>query len=113
QGVSLELLALAGERIPVDEAHPVGDLFRRAYNHALALFHGLDEAGGLHEAFVRSCVKPGHPTAKLGHYELLPLEIDLVDVRDLDLASRGRLDRGGDVQDILVVKIEPGKRQSR
>ena len=53
-------------------------------------------------------VEPGEAAAQQLDLQLAALEIAVVDVGDLELAARRRLEAGGDVEDAVVVEIEAG-----
>src|SRR5882757_5756015 len=57
---------------------------------------------------MRAGVEPGIATAEPVDMQFPTLEISVVDRRDLELASRRGPDRGGDIDDPVVVEIEAG-----
>ena len=62
----------------------------------------LDERG------VGAGVEPGEAAAEQLDEKIAAFEIGAIDVGDFELASRRGLDRGGNVEDIIVVEIKPG-----
>ena len=59
---------------------------------------------------MRAGVEPGVAAAQLLDSELLPLEVDIDAVGDLELATGGGLDGLRDVHNLVVVEVEPGYR---
>src|SRR6476469_5589816 len=96
------------EMIEGDVAEPERDLLRARHPHALALLEDLDEMAGLDQGSVRAGVEPGEAAAQDFDMEVAPLEIDAVDVGNLELAARRRLQRGGDLYHVVVVEVEAG-----
>ena len=92
----------------VDEPGAPGDLLRAGDLHPLPPLERGDELGGLEQTVGRAGVEPGKAAAHHFDVQLAALEIGAVDVGDLEFAAGRRLDVGGDVDDLLVVEIEPG-----
>ena len=57
---------------------------------------------------MRAGIEPGETAPEYLDIEVAALKIGVVDVRDLDLAAWGRLDAGCDLDDVVVIKLEPG-----
>src|SRR5262249_6416505 len=109
----LVLLHRVGERLellPVDVAHPEGDLLHAGDLEALTSLHDLDEAGRALERLVGSGIEPGETPTEHLDVELAGLEIGAIDIGDLQLTARGRTEAGGDVQHAVVVEVEAGDR---
>ena len=79
-----ELLDLSGG----DESHPEGDFLDAGDLQALSGLDGLDVVRGLDQRFDGTGIEPGESPAEDLDPELLPLEIDPIDVGDLQL-TRG------------------------
>jgi hypothetical protein len=58
-------------------------------------------------------VEPGHAAPEVDQLRLAALEVVVVDVGDLELAARRRLQPGGDVDDLVVVHVQAGDREVR
>src|SRR5579871_20703 len=89
-----------------DVAISVGDLFRTSDHQSLPLFDCLNVQSGFHQRFVRSSVEPGHAASHHDYLELSLLQIDLVHVRDFQLTARARLERLGNANDLIIVKVK-------
>jgi hypothetical protein len=76
----------------------------------LAVFDGGDELAGFKQRLVSAGVEPGHAASHPFDIQFAALEIHAVDVGDLQFAACRRLDRGGDVDDLVVVEVPPGDR---
>ena len=81
-----------------DIAEPQRDLLRAGDPQALALLEDLDEMARLDKRGMRAGVEPGKAAAEHLDMEIAALEIGAVDVGDLELAARRRLERGGDLR---------------
>jgi hypothetical protein len=90
-----------GEGFERDVALAQCDLLRAGDAQALALLQDLDEMAGLDQRGMRAGVEPGEAAAEHLDKQVATLEIDLVHVGDLDLATRRRLDAGRDVDTSL------------
>ncbi len=90
--------ASRSSRACVDETGAKRDLLRAADLESLARLDGLDEHRGAQQRFVRAGVEPGDAAAQHLHAQRLALEICAIDVGDLELAARRRLDAGRDVR---------------
>ncbi len=67
----------------------------------------------LEQRFVRAGVEPGHAAAHHFDAELFARQVHLVDIGDLELASRRRLQFGRNVHDLIVVEVETRDRVAR
>src|SRR5439155_1835400 len=67
-----------------------------------------DERGRLQQGLVGARVEPRDSAAELLDLELAPAEIVRVHVGDLELAPRRGLEPPRDLDDLVVVEIEPG-----
>ena len=104
--VLLERLGEFVDLVARDVTHAVGDLFEAGDLEALAGLDGLDEGGCLQQGVVGACVKPGVAAAHGLDVELVAREVGLVDVGDLELTARRRLDLLRDSDDVLVVEVK-------
>ena len=91
-----------------DVAHPEGDLLEAGDHQPLPLFDRLDVVGRLQQRLVRAGVEPRDAARQLLDVQLSALEVRAVDVGDLELAARRRLQAGGDVEHLVVVEVQPG-----
>ena len=89
-----------------EPAHVIGHLFRRGNDHVLAVLHRLDKDRRVHEALDRAGVEPGKAAAEQLHLQPVSVEIEPVEVRDLQLAARGRAHPPRHVHDAMIVKIQ-------
>src|SRR3954466_2945234 len=103
-------LAQSLELGAVDETHAVGNLLDAGDALALALLDRADELAGFQQRLVSPHVEPAEAAAKLFHRQLATLQIGRVDRGDLQFAARRWFDRAGDVDDLVVVEVEPGDR---
>ena len=105
-----------GERLELtrgDEALVIGNLFDAGDLETLAQLDGLDERGGLEERLVSAGVEPREASRERLDVELAAGEVLAVDVGDLELTSCGGPERGGDLDDLVVVEIEAGDGELR
>src|ERR1700742_3253759 len=68
---------------------------------------------GLDQRTVGSSIEPGKTPAHDFNVEISALHVGAVDVGDLKLTAGRRLDRLGNLDDIVVVKIKAGYREIR
>src|SRR5262249_23948094 len=87
-----------------------GDLLQTRDLETLPALQGRDEARGIEQRGGCAGVEPGKAATELLHEQLAGIEIAAIDVGDLQLAARRRLDLPRDLDDMLVVEIEPGDR---
>ncbi len=90
--------------------HPavfVGDLLQAGDLESLAGFDRADEVCGVEHAVVRAGVQPGVAALEHFHVELAAPQVFVVHGGDLKLAACGRLDVFRDVDDVVVVEIQP------
>ena len=73
----------------------------------------LHELPGLEQRVVRAGVEPGEPAAELDQRRPVLAHVGEVDVGDLQLAARRRLQRARDVDHVVVVEVQPGDRLVR
>ena len=90
----------------VDPAVHVGDFFRHGDVDAGAGFYGADKFSGFVEGVHRAGIEPGVAAAQGDYIQISFLEIDLIEICDLKLASRGGLHLFRVFADILIVEIE-------
>src|ERR1700683_1347807 len=98
------------ELADVDEAEVEGDFLRAADLGALSLLERPDEACGVDQRVRRSGVEPGEAASHPLDAQFSGFEIDAIDVGDLVLAARRRLERLGDLDDAGIIKVEAGHR---
>ena len=84
----------------------IGHLFRRGNDDVLPVLHRLDKDRRVHEALDRAGVEPGKPAAEQLHLQPVGIKIEPVEIRDLQLAARGRAHLPCHVHDAVVVKIQ-------
>ena len=92
---------------------PQRNLFGASDPQSLALLQNLNEVACFNQRRMRAGIEPGKTTAKDLDIEVATFQVGAVDVGDLELAACRRLDVGGDVEDVIVVKVEPGDRDIR
>ena len=88
----------------IDPAVHVGDLFRHGDVDAGAGFYGANKFGGFVET--RAGIEPGVAAAQGDYVQISFLEIDLIKICDLKLASRGGLHLLRVFTDVQVIEIE-------
>src|ERR1039458_1158770 len=84
------------------------NLFGARYHQSLPFFDGLDVERRFHQGFVSARVQPGHASSHDHDFQLAVFQICLVYVGNLQLPSRTRLQRLGDFDNLIVVKIKAG-----
>lgn len=90
-----------------DVAFIVGDFLDAGDLEPLAVFNRGDEVARLEKAFMGARIEPGHaPTQKL-HLQFTLFQVFLVDVGYLQFAPRRGLQILRDIDDGVVVEIEP------
>ena len=97
----------------VDPAEAPGDLLEARDHQALAILDALHEVGRLQERFERAGIEPRGAAAEQFHRERLLGEVGTVDVGDLELPARGRLEARRDVDHLRIVEVQPGHRIGR
>src|SRR5206468_5573079 len=83
------------------------NLFDARHHQTLALLDRLDVVVRLQQRLVGAGIEPRDTARQLFDVQLTAFEIGAVDVGDLELAPGRRLQRGGDVDDLIVVEIQP------
>src|SRR5260221_11640573 len=101
-------LGQALEIVGPDQPFAERDLLDAGDLEPLALLDRAHELARLEQRFVGPGIEPGGAAPELLHGQTAALQIDPIDVGDLELAARRRLDRLGDRDDVVVVEIEPG-----
>ena len=84
----------------------VSDLLQAGNFSVLMVFHGLYEISCLHQRFMCSCIQPGKSLAQKFHVQLVLLQIDPVQIRDLQLSPCGRLQILGILHHLIVIEIK-------
>src|SRR5947209_2764497 len=97
------------ELIGIDVTQPQRDLLDAGDAQALALLEDLHEVAGFDQRLVRAGVEPGKAAAEHLDMQVAAFEIGAVDVGDLELAARRRLQRCRDLEHIVIVEIEAGR----
>ncbi|KAF5043425.1 hypothetical protein DSECCO2_502370 [anaerobic digester metagenome] len=67
----------------------------------------------MQQRLVGAGVEPGVAPAQELHLEPVALQVDVVEVRDLELAARGRRQARRDVTHLVVVEVKPGHGEFR
>src|SRR5580658_308670 len=96
-----------------DEAAAIGDLLEAGDLGSLPFLHHMHELRGLEQRVMRARIEPGIAVAELLDRELAALEIGSVHIGDLVFAARRWLERGRDVENMIVVEIEARHRPMR
>ena len=71
----------------------------------------MDVIGRLHQRVVRAGIEPRDAAPELFDVELSALEVGAIHIGDLELAARGRLEPTGNVNDLIVIEVQPGDRE--
>ena len=90
----------------IDPAVHVGDLFRHGDVDAGVGFYGADKFSGFVEGVHRAGIEPGVAAAQGDYIQISFFKIDLIEICDLKLASRGGLHLFRVFADVLVIEIE-------
>ena len=98
----------AAQVLGVDVAEPEGHFLGTGHPQPLPLLDGLDEGGGLEQRFRRAGVEPGGAAAQDLDPQRARGEVDLVEIGDLQLAARRRLEVARVVADLAIVEVEAG-----
>ena len=96
-----------------DVVHAIGDFLEAADHQALPLLDRLDEVRRLHERLVRAGVEPRDAAPETLDAQLSTAQILEVDVGDLELAARRRLEVVRNLDDLVVEEIQPCHRERR
>ena len=88
-----------------DPAIPVGDLFQHCDLDVLALLYDFYEFIGSSQRIDRARVQPGESASEYIDIEVARIHVHLIDIRDLEFASRARFDLFGEIDDPIIVKI--------
>src|ERR1700730_1525352 len=94
-------------------ARPERNLLGSVDLQSLTSLDRLDERGCLKKRLMRTSIQPSRPTSEDLDPERAPLEVHAIDVRDLELAPRGWLQRCCDLKNLIVVKVQSGDRKMR
>src|SRR5258707_10361341 len=94
--IALELRGQDLEPRMVDPAEPPGNLLGTGDLEALPCFDGGDELACLAQALRRAGIEPGETAPELLDLKPFCLQISIVEIGDLELAARRRLERRGD-----------------
>src|SRR5688572_17990713 len=97
-----------GELLRRDVGHPEGDLLEAGDHQPLALLDRLHEVRRLDERRVRAGVEPGGAAGQTLDVQLAAPEVLLHDLDDFELAARRRLQRGRDIEHLVVEEVEAG-----
>ena len=90
----------------IDPAVHVGDLLRHGDVDAGASLYGADEFSGFVKGVHRAGIEPSVAAPQDDYIQISFLEIDLIEICDLKLTSRGGLHLFRVFADILIVEIE-------
>ena len=94
-----------------DVAEPEGDLLGAGDLESLPRLDGGDKLGSLKHGLMGPGVEPGDAAAERDHVSSPLSRYSAVEIGDLQLAARRRLEPGGDVAHGVVVKIQAGYRE--
>ena len=83
-----------------------GNLFETPDLLTLPLFDGGDELSGVEKGVEGSGIEPGKAPSEQLHLEGRTLQIQTVEIRNLQLAARGRLHGFGELDHAGVVEIQ-------
>src|ERR1700682_5569926 len=97
----------------VDIAEAVGNFLRTRDFQALPAFYSGDVLTGLEQRYMRAGIEPRHAASHDLDCQLTVVEVDLVDIGDLELATGGRFERRSDLEHPVVVKIKSCHRVAR
>src|SRR5665811_1319052 len=90
-----------------------GDLLDAADLEPLPGLHDVDELAGLQQALEGAGVEPCRAARQDGDGQVPALQVDLVDSGDLELAAGAGRQVRGDLDDVVVVEVQPGDRVAR
>src|SRR5712671_126618 len=110
------LAQLPGESkkaLAIDIAHIIGYLLDAGDSQTLPHLYRTYELGRLEQGFVSTGVEPGAAAAEPLDGQQLAVEIDVVEVGDLELAACRGFKPGRDLDNCVVVKIQPSDRPLR
>src|SRR3989454_5221130 len=99
------------ESISPNHRPNVGEL--RRDHQPLPGFDRLDEESRLQHRLVRARIQPSHAAAHHNNFQLTAPEIFPVYVSDLQLSAYGWLKRTCNLDDLVIVEIQPGHRVPR
>ncbi|MOA42678.1 hypothetical protein D3C78_1647480 [compost metagenome] len=88
----------------------IGNFFQASHFQPLALFNGMHEMTGFQQRVMGTGIEPGETTTQHFYIECLPLQVSAVDVGDFQLATVGRFDALGNLDNIVVVEVQAGYR---
>src|SRR5215472_2360247 len=91
-----------------DVAKPQRDFFQTGNTQSLPLLQNLNVMARVDKRSVRTRIEPCETATHDRDMQLATLKIGMIDVGDLELPARGRSERCGDVEDLVVVKIKAG-----
>src|SRR5450830_106884 len=94
----------------IDKSFAVCNLFRARHFQALAMLYRRDKVAGLDQAFMRARIEPSVTTPHDLDIQLLALQIYPVDVSNFQFAARRWLQLGGNLDDLIIVKIQTSHR---
>src|SRR4051812_41048751 len=91
------------------------NLLRTPDHQALPLLHRLHEVRCLNEGFVCARIQPRDPARQSFDVQLPAIEVGAIYVGDLELAAGRGCEGGGNLDDLIVKKVQPsdGERRSR
>src|SRR2546429_2666106 len=92
----------------IDVTHPIRNLFGTRDLEALPALDRLDVLRRFKQRFMRAGVEPRHAAAHDLAIELAQLEIMAIDVGDLELATRRRLETRRNFGHPLIVEVQTG-----
>src|SRR5207244_8331697 len=91
-----------------DETHAEGDFFEAGDFEALPVFDRGDVVARLEQRRGRAGIEPGHAAAEQFHVQLAALEVAKIEIGDLQLFARGRLQTARKIDSLLVINVKTG-----
>jgi len=95
------------ERLTADITLPERNLLWAGDLETLPAFNHMDEFGSLEQAFMRAGIQPGDAPPQLLDSQGAARQVSAVDVGNLQLAARRRLQARRNLNDGVVVEIKP------
>src|ERR1051325_1601620 len=108
-----QLFGEAAHAVRIDQPEVIRHLLGARDLQPLPQLHGLDEVRRLQQRFLRAGVEPRVAAAELLDAQLAALEVDAVQIGDLQLAARRRLQRRRELRRAMIVEVPPRHREVR
>src|SRR5690606_29751124 len=97
-----EALTRLSQIVIFDEPHAPCDLFGACHFESLPLFQHPDEHRSVEQRRMRPGIQPCRTATQDLYVQVAPLEVAIIDVRDLEFASGRWADAPGDLDDVIV-----------